>query len=221
MPEFLNIELVYWEDFIDLIIRTVFNLLVVIYLVRILYYRKTPRKDYLFSFILVSQIVFFMLFNLENININIGVALGLFAIFGIIRYRTLPIPIREMTYLFLVVGISAINGLANRKVSYAELLFTNLAVMTMAYLLEKVYLMKIESKKEIIYENIELLRPEKKSELIRDLESRTGLKITRVDIGRIDYLRDVARIFIYYYEERGSTTADSNLEQSSWDDDDD
>ncbi|RPI43275.1 MAG: DUF4956 domain-containing protein [Bacteroidetes bacterium] len=219
MPEFLNIELVYWEDFLDLIIRTIFNLLVVIYLARILYYRKTPRKDYLFSFILVSQIIFFILFNLENININIGVALGLFAIFGIIRYRTLQIPIREMTYLFLVVGISAINGLANRKVSYAELIFTNLAVMTMTYLLEKVYLMKIESRKDIIYENMELLKPEKKAELIQDLEKRTGLKINRVNIGRIDYLRDMARICIYYFAERGNTDGDEA--QITWDDDDD
>jgi len=221
MSDFLNIELVYWEDFFDLVIRTIFNLLVVLYLARILYYRKTPRKDYLFSFILVSQIIFFILCNLENININIGVALGLFAIFGIIRYRTLQIPIREMTYLFLVVGISAINGLANRRVSYAELLFTNLAVMTMTYLLEKVYLIRIEAKKEILYENMELIRPEKREELIRDLEQRTGLKINRVDIGRIDYMRDLARVYIYYYEELGQSSDVDDRGQIAGDDDDD
>jgi len=207
MPEFLNIELMYWEDFLDLIIRTAFNLLVVIFLVRYLYYRATPRKDYLFTYILISLVVFFMCFLLENIRIELGFALGLFAIFGIIRYRTRQIPIREMTYLFLVIGISVINALSNRKVSYAELVFTNLALLAVTYLLEKVFLLKHESKKVINYENVELIKPEKREALINDLEERTGLTINRVEIGRIDYLRDSARIFIYYFEEDDWTTS--------------
>jgi hypothetical protein len=200
MPEFLNIELMYWEDFLDLVIRTTFNMLVVIYLVRYLYYKITPRKDYLFTYILIGLVVFFMCFLLENIRIELGFALGLFAIFGIIRYRTRQIPIREMTYLFLVIGISVINALSNRKVSYAELLFTNIALVGITYLLEKVFLLKHESKKVINYENVELVKPENREQLIQDLEARTGLKINRVEIGRIDYLRDSARVFIYYFE---------------------
>jgi len=200
MPEFLNIELVNWEDFIDLILRTVWNLTVVIILVRYLYYRITPRKDYLFTYILISIVVFFMVFLLENIKIELGFALGLFAIFGIIRYRTRQIPIREMSYLFLVIGISVINALANSKVSYAELVFTNIAVLTVTYLLEKVFLLKHETKKVINYENVELIKPENRAELIKDLEQRTGINITRVEIGRIDYLRDSARVIIYYFE---------------------
>lgn len=201
MPEFLNIELVFWEDFIDLIIRTIFNLAVVLYLVKVLYYSATPRKDYLFTYILISLVVFFMCFLLENIRIELGFALGLFAIFGIIRYRTRQIPIREMTYLFLVIGISVINALSNRKVSYAELLFTNLSVIAITYLLERVFLLKHESRKAINYDNVELIKPERREELIRDLEERTGLAINRVEIGRIDYLRDAARVFIFYFEE--------------------
>ena len=207
MPEFLNIELMYWEDFLDLVIRTSFNLLVVILLVRYLYYRATPRKDYLFTYILISLVVFFMVFLLENIKIELGFALGLFAIFGIIRYRTRQIPIREMTYLFLVIGISVINALSNRKVSYAELVFTNLALLAVTYMLEKVFLLKHESKKVINYENVELIKPENREALISDLEERTGLTINRVDIGRIDYLRDSARIFIYYFEDDNWTTS--------------
>ncbi len=200
MPEFLNIELINWEDFIDLVIRTSFNLLIVLILVRFLYYRITPRKDYLFTFILISVVVFFMVFLLENVKLEIGFALGLFAIFGIIRYRTRQIPIREMTYLFLVIGISVINALANSKVSYAELVFTNIALLAITYLLEKVFLLKHESKKVVNYENVELIKPENRAQLISDLETRTGLKINRVEIGRIDYLRDSARVIIYYFE---------------------
>jgi hypothetical protein len=137
---------------------------------------------------------------LENVGVEIGFALGLFAIFGMLRYRTQQIPIREMTYLFLVIGVSVINSLANRRVSYAELLLTNAAIVLVTYLLEKVFLLKTESKKLVFYEKIELIKPEMRAELIADLEERTGLTIHRVDIERIDYLRDAARIYIYYYE---------------------
>jgi len=201
MPEFLNIELMNWEDFWDLVIRSIFNLSVVLILVRVLYYRITPRKEYLFTYILISVVVFFMVFLLENVGVEIGFALGLFAIFGMLRYRTQQIPIREMTYLFLVIGVSVINSLANRRVSYAELLLTNSAIVLITYLLEKVYLLKTETKKLVFYEKIELIKPQLRAEMIADLEERTGLHIHRVDIDRIDYLRDSARVYIYYFEE--------------------
>lgn len=201
MPEFLNIELMNWEDFWDLVIRSVFNLGVVLLLVRGLYYRITPRKEYLFTYILISVVVFFMVFLLENVGVELGFALGLFAIFGMLRYRTQQIPIREMTYLFLVIGVSVINSLANRRVSYAELLLTNSAIVLITFLLEKVFLMKTETKKLVFYEKIELIKPDMRDELIADLEARTGLTIHRVEIDRIDYLRDAARIYIYYFEQ--------------------
>ncbi|MCD4710439.1 MAG: DUF4956 domain-containing protein [Bacteroidales bacterium] len=201
MPEFLNIELMNWEDFWDLVLRASFNTLVILYLVRILYYKATPKKDYLFTYILISQVVFFMIMLLENVGVELGFALGLFAIFGMLRYRTRQIPIREMTYLFLVIGVSVINSLANRRVSYAELLLTNLAIVMVTYLLEKVFLLKHESRRLINYENVELIKPEKRAELIRDLEERTGLTIRRVEIGRVDYLRDSVRLYIHYFEQ--------------------
>lgn len=221
MPELLNIELMNWEDFWDLILRTIFNLGVVIYLVRYLYYKTTPRKDYLFTYILISLVVFFMCFLLENIKLELGFALGLFAIFGIIRYRTRQIPIREMTYLFLVIGLSVINALSNRKVSYAELIFTNAALIAITYLLEKVFLLQHESKKVINYENVELVKPDRREELIRDLEERTGLNINRVEVGRIDYLRDSARVIIYYFEDDNWTSLADEDQQRNGDDDDD
>jgi hypothetical protein len=200
MPEFLNIELMNWEDFWDLVIRATFNLMVVLILVRVLYYRITPRKEYLFTYILISVVVFFMIMLLENVGVEIGFALGLFAIFGMLRYRTQQIPIREMTYLFLVIGVSVINSLANRRVSYSELLLTNAVIVLITYLLEKVYLLKTETRKLIFYEKIDLIRPEKREEMIADLVERTGLPIHRVEIDRIDYLRDAARIYIFYFE---------------------
>lgn len=201
MPEFLNIQLMNWEDFWDLVIRASFNLGVVLILVRVLYYRITPRKEYLFTYILISVVVFFMIMLLENVGVEIGFALGLFAIFGMLRYRTQQIPIREMTYLFLVIGVSVINSLANRRVSYAELLLTNASIVLVTFLLEKVYLLKTETKKLIFYEKIELIKPELRAELIADLVERTGLPIHRVEIDRIDYIRDSARIFVFYFEQ--------------------
>ena len=217
MPEFLNIELMNWEDFWDLVIRASFNLFVVLILVRVLYYRITPRKEYLFTYILISVVVFFMIMLLENVGVEIGFALGLFAIFGMLRYRTQQIPIREMTYLFLVIGVSVINSLANRRVSYSELLLTNAAIVLVTYLLEKVFLMKTENKKLIFYEKVELIKPDRRVELIADLEERTGLKIHRVDVERIDYLRDAARIYIFYYE-KDWRNSDSGIQAGNNDD---
>jgi len=154
---------------------------------------------------------------LENVGVEIGFALGLFAIFGMLRYRTQQIPIREMTYLFLVIGVSVINSLANRRVSYAELLLTNAAIVLVTYLLEKVYLLKTESKKLIFYEKIELIKPDRREEMIADLTERTGLPIHRIEIERIDYLRDAARVYVYYFEQDWRNTGTGY--QSGGDDD--
>jgi len=221
MKEFLNIELLNWEDFSDLLFRFSFNLIVILYLVRYLYYRTTRRKDYLFTYILISLVVFLMCFLLENIKLELGFALGLFAIFGIIRYRTQQIPIREMTYLFLVIGLSVINALSNKKVSYAELLFTNVALLAITYLLERVFLLQHESRKVVNYEKIDLIVPEKRAELIKDLEERTGLVINRVEIGRIDFLRGTARVYVYYYESDNVIIFSEGDQRMTDDDDDD
>ena len=109
-------------------------------------------------------------------------------------------PIKEMTYLFLVIGLSVVNALANKKISYAELLFTNIAILGITYILEKLWLLRHESHKIIRYDNIDLIKPEKYDELKADLEKRTGLTINRIDVGDINFLSDSARIQIYYYE---------------------
>jgi len=209
--EFFGIKLIDPSDFSELIIRFGFNMLVVAIVIRYLYYPITRRKDYLFSYYLISVIVFLLCFLLENVKLELGFALGLFAIFGILRYRTDAIPIKEMTYLFVVIGLSVINALANKKVSYAELVFTNFSIIIVVYLLEKVFLLKHETCKIINYEKIDLIKPEKREELLQDLKDRTGLNINRIEIGKIDFLRDIARISIYYYE---SDNQPSHLDDS-------
>lgn len=189
------------KDFLELLIKSTFNFLVIGYIVRYLYYPASKNKDYLFTYILISSVVFFLCFLLENVKLELGFALGLFAIFGIIRYRTDPIPIKEMTYLFIVIGISVMNALANKKISHAELLFTNFVFIAVAYSFEKVWLLKHESRKTITYEKIELIHSDKKQELLQDLKDRTGLNITRVVVRNIDFLRDTAVIRIFYFED--------------------
>jgi hypothetical protein len=198
---FLGLDIIHVSSFNELLLRFALNISVITIIVRLLYYPVARRKDYLFSFMLISLLVFLLCFLLESVKLQLGFAFGLFAIFGILRYRTNAIPIKEMTYLFILIGISVINALANKKISWAELIFTNLVLVFLIYGLEKLWLLKHESSKSIIYEKVDLVRPERREELRKDLESRTGLKINRIEIGRIDYLRDTARINIYYFEE--------------------
>lgn len=199
--ELFNTPLMDAEDFLKLFIRFALNLVVCIVIVRYIYYKVAKRKDYLFTYFLISSTVFLLCFLLDNVKLELGFALGLFAIFGIIRYRTDAIAIKEMTYLFIVIGLSVINALANKKISYAELLFTNATVLIITYGLEKFWLLRHESRKVVVYEKIELIVPEKHDELIADLEKRTGIKISRVVIGKIDFLRDTAQIEVMYYED--------------------
>jgi hypothetical protein len=193
-----GIELIDIANLLELIGRFALNLLVILILVRWFYFSTSRRKDFLFTYILISSIVFLLCFLLENVMLQIGFALGLFAIFGIIRYRTHAIPIKEMTYLFLIIGISVINALANTA-SISEIVFTNLVLIIITYGLEKKWLLKHESSKSIIYEKINLILPEHHQELIEDLQRRTGIaKISRAEIGEVDFLKDVCRIIIFF-----------------------
>lgn len=195
----------------ELLLRFCINLVVMMVLVRWLYYSTTRRKDYLFTYILISSVVFLLCYLLESVSLQIGFALGLFAIFGIIRYRTNPMPIKEMTYLFLVIGISVINALT-AGTSMIEIIFANLAVILITLGLEKVWLLRHISSKSIVYEKINLIVPEKHDEMIADLQQRTGIKeIKKVEIGAINFLKDTCRMIIYY-EDRGRNVnlADQN-----------
>lgn len=199
--EFLGTPLFDSEDFLKLIVKTVFNLIIITVIIRYIYYPVTKNKDYLFTYFLISMTVFLLCVLLDSVKLQLGFALGLFAIFGIIRYRTDPIAIKEMTYLFLVIGISVVNALSNKKISYAELVFANLMIVFITYGMEKLWLLRHQSRKNITYEKIELILPERREELIADLKARTGIDVIRVEIRRIDFLRDTANLRIFYYED--------------------
>lgn len=214
---FLGIPLIN-DDFYELVFRFGFCMLILLIIVRFIYYPTTKRKDYLFTFLLISIITFFICYTLQSNKIKLGLALGLFAVFGIIRYRTDAIAIKEMTYLFIVIGVSVINALSNNKVTLAELFFVNFTIIIIVYSLENIFLQKHESVKQIIYEKIALIKPDLRDELIKDLEERTGLKINRVTVGKVDFLKDTAQILIHYYEPE---TAQYASRDSANDDDDD
>ena len=199
--EFLGAPVFDSENFWKLITKTVFNLVIITTVIRYIYYPVTKNKEYLFTYFLISLTVFLLCVLLDSVKLQLGFALGLFAIFGIIRYRTDPIPIKEMTYLFLVIGVSVVNALANKKISHAELVFANLMIVFVTFGMERIWLLKGESRKNIIYEKIELIVPERREELLADLKERTGIDILRVEIRRIDFLRDTANIRIFYYED--------------------
>lgn len=187
------------NDFYALLIRLGINLFFLTILIRFLYYSKTRRKDYLFTYFLIGIITFFLCFGLMQMDIDTGMGLGLFAIFGIIRYRTDAIEIKEMTYLFMVIGISVVNALASNELSISEVTVINVTVLLVTFILENLWLMKHETRKTINYERIDLIKPEQRDLLKADLEKRTGLVINRVEVGKIDFLNDTAQVRIYYY----------------------
>jgi hypothetical protein len=217
-----SIELIDFSSFFEMLIRFSLNMVVILILIRWLYYSSTRRKDYLFTFILISCIIFLLCYLLANVKLQLGFALGLFAIFGIIRYRTNAMPIREMTYLFLVIGISIINALADTRTSVAEVLFTNIIVVFFTFGFEKIWLLRHEVSRVINYEKIELIKPEKHNELLADLRERTGIKnIKRIETGKIDFLKDTCIITIYFEEKYSNPGIVGEIENDKDDDDDD
>jgi hypothetical protein len=189
------------NDAIVLLIRLAVNMTFLTILIRYLYYPKTKRKDYLFTYYLIGTITFFLCFGLKKLDIDTGMGLGLFAIFGIIRYRTDAIEIKEMTYLFLIIGISVVNSLASNQISLAEMAIINLTVIFLTYGLENLWLVKHETRKTVNYERIDLIVPEKYEEMKADLEKRTRLTLNRFEVGKIDFLSDTAQIRIFYYSD--------------------
>ncbi len=196
IPTFLGVPLLETDSLWNLLIRFSFNLLVAFILCYFAYYRKSRRRDYFITFMLFSSTMFLLIALMENVKLQIGFTLGLFAIFGMIRYRTETVPIREMTYLFVIIGLSVINGLA-MTVSYAELVITNALLVGLAFLLERTRTTH-RSAKIILYDKIENIVPERRAELLADLRERTGIEVEKVEIGHVDFLRDVAFIKLYY-----------------------
>ncbi len=215
------------QSLTELGIRFFLNLAVCWILVQFFYYRKSRRRDYYFTFMVFSSAMLVLLYVMGNVEVGIGLTLGLFAIFGIIRYRTETVPIREMTYLFVIIALAALNGLApiyklvgaasanpHYEISGSGIIATvvsNLLIVGVIWVLESKRLLKHTSAKLILYDRIELIVPERRAELLSDLEKRTGLKIDDIEIGHIDFLKDAAFIKVYYTLEKGQAATIDTL----------
>ena len=189
------------EDLWELLFKFAVDLVVLFILIRMIYYRIHKKKDYLFTYFLFNILIFFLCVLLNNVKLSTGFAFGLFAIFSVLRYRTEQISIKDMTYLFAVIALAVINALVSKKISIAELVFTDGMILLLTYVLEHIWLTRHEAVKEIVYERIDLIKPENKDKLWQDLGTRLGISVSRVEIGRIDLLRDTAQLRVFYFED--------------------
>ena len=186
------------NDFYKMLIKLIINVIFLTGIIRFIYYKYSKKKEYLFTFYLIGTVVFFLCFTLKKYELDLGMALGLFAIFGILRYRTTPIDVKEMTYLFVVIGISVMNALSNKKMSYVEILSANFIILLVVYFFERFYNQNMVLKKDIIYETIENIHPDNHIKLKEDIQQRLGIQIVKLEIGDINFLRDTAEITVYY-----------------------
>ena len=189
------------SELMNLIIRFGFNLFIAFIIIKLIYYREHKDNDFVFTYFMFNSLIFFFSFLLSNITINLGFAFGLFAVFAIMRYRTDPIPIKEMTYLFIVITIGVINALSKTEVSYEAILFTNVAIVGLTYFLETYWQKNLLIQHMVVYEKLDNIKPENHDRLLADLKERTGLDIQHFEIRRINLLRDTFRIRIYCKEQ--------------------
>lgn len=182
----------------ELMLRFAFNFLIAFLLIRLIYYRSQKNPTYAFTYFMFNVLIFFVCYLLSNVSLSIGFAFGLFAVFAILRYRTDPIPIKEMTYLFMVITIGVMNALSTPDISLLELLFANGAIVLVAFGMETYWRKTTLNEVLVVYENIENIKPENQAALLSDLRERTGLDIVKYKMVRTDFLRDTARIRVYY-----------------------
>ena len=204
--KFLRVPL--WDnDIYKMVVRFTFDLFFLLLVVGVAYSPNNRKnKRYIFNFLIMNIVVFFICFTLKKLELELGMALGLFAIFAIIRYRTDQIDVKEMTYLFVVIGLAVINALSNRKTSYVELLFTNAAVFGACFFMERFLgpaVVKVKlTRSEVVYDKLDLLRPENVKELYEDIYQRTGIRADRVEIKQIDFKNGTSLIDVRQSKER-------------------
>jgi len=214
MNELIESGLLVPKGVTDFVIPLIINLIVTGIVIYGIYYRKMHRKDYLTAFSMISLTVFFLVFLLDNSQLQIGLALGLFAVFGIIRYRTISIPIKEMTYLFVIIGISVINALANKKIGYTGLVLVNIMFILACWLFEGNLIKNHISVKKVRYDNIRLIKAGKENELKADLEERLGLTIVKIEIGRVNFLRDSAILEVSYLTKEADVNSAETIDNN-------
>jgi hypothetical protein len=185
----------------------VLNLVVAVVIVRFIYYPRTRDQEYVFTFLAFNTVIYFVLALLRSTDLGVGVGFGLFAIFSVLRYRTDPIPIREMTYLFIIIALPVVNSMIGTDDAVWKLLVADGIVIGLMVVLEREWGFHFEASSRVTYDQIALIVPERREELLADLRDRTGLPVKRVEIGRLDFLRDSAEMRIYYDVPRGGALA--------------
>jgi len=207
---------------IDFLLGFLLNLFVAIIIVRFIYYPKTQDKHFVFTFLAFNTVIYFVLSLLVKSEIGVGVGFGLFAIFHFLRYRTDPVPIREMTYLFVIMALPVMNSSGMLETNWALLLLANGLVVLTLWLLERGWGFRYQTSQKITYENIALIVPSRRAELFADLEQRIGQKISSVTVGNIDFLHDTATLQVFYPEQSAQSWANNipGADKSADDDDD-
>jgi hypothetical protein len=208
----------YHPDIWELLFKFGIDVMVVFVLIRLIYYPIHRKKDHLFTYFLFNVLIFFLCVLLNNVKLSTGFAFGLFAVFSVLRYRTEQISIKDMTYLFAVIALAVINALVSKKISLAELFFTDGMILLITYALEHIWLTRHEAMKQIIYERVDLVRPGMREALHADLRERLGIHVSRVEVGRIDLLRDTAQLRVFYFEDEQSLPGFNELPADDNDD---
>ncbi len=185
-------------DFVKLLSRLGIDLVFAGFVISFVYTPLYRKREFAFTYYIFNIITFSLCILLRKVPMEIGFALGLFAVFGILRYRTEEIRMRDLTYLFIVIGIGILNSVANKKISLAELLVVNLLIVGVTAIYERFARDRHETQTPLLYDNLALLQPGRKAELLADLAKRTGLPVVRVELHRIDLLRDAAELTVFY-----------------------
>jgi len=190
--------------FSNIFIRFSFNLFIAFVIIKLIYHRDYKGNDFVFTYFMFNTLIFFFAYILGNLDINMAFGFGLFAVFAILRYRTDPIPIKEMTYLFIVITIGVINALSGNQVVFIELLFANVTIVLLTFLLERHWVNNLPdnglSSKTVVYNNMEMIKPENHQALIDELAEKTGLSIVSCKIGRLNFVENQVNVKLYYKE---------------------
>ena len=196
MPEgFFNLSN---PNFLMIILKFLINLVFIFILIRVIYFRYSRKEELLFTLFIMGIMVFFINSMMSSVQLDFGFAIGMFAIFAILRFRTNSISLKDMVYIFAVIGLSVMNSLKVFKFPMFGVFIFNIIILISVYLLEE-YLLKNKSDSYIItYENLELLKPDKEQKLLKEISLMTGKNVFRIKVQRVDYRRSVAVLEIFY-----------------------
>ena len=203
------------SDLTTFLLGFLVNFVVGLIIVRFIYYPRTKDKRFVFTYLTFSTVIYFVVSLMANITIGIGVGFGLFAIFRIVRYRTEPMPVREMTYLFVLMSLPVMNSSGMLQTAWPQLIIANAVIILVLWLLEKEWGFEYQLPRHVVYEKIELIQPSRQAEMVADLEARTGRKVERVEVGKIDFLKDTADLRVYFAKEDQNGWSVPELEEDT------